>query len=207
MWKSILMFICTLPLLSLYYSTLAPCSQESLAQVAGQARDLSRPHSTTHGQDTASGTIFMKSRSEDLVLPINFTLAGSCPELSTELPVTIRLVTGDIIQSHTDSPGRWPPFEYFQQSLRVPSTELSLSLDLLAGNTLSVSEFKDLASLVEGTTLRLFQATRYKAFETAWLRGEYREVSFQAWWTLYSSFAGKIGPCEGPVNHTSNEEL
>ena len=178
-----------------------PGSQESFAQVAGQARDLSQHYSTTHVRnDTAGGTIFMKSRFEDLVVPINFTLTGSCPELSTELPVTIRLVTEDIIQSHGDRPGRWPPFEYFQEILRVPGTELSLSLDLLAGNTLNVSEFKDLASLVEGTTLRLYQAIGYKAFETAWLSGEYRQVSFQAWWTLYSSFAGRIAPCEGSAS-------
>ena len=185
-----------------------PGSQESFAQVAGQARDLSQHYSTTHVQnDTAGGTIFMKSRSEDLVVPVNFTLSGSCPELSTELPVTIRLVTGDIIQSHGDRPGRWPPFEYFQETLRLPGTELSLSLDLLAGNTLNVSEFKDLASLVEGTTLRLYQAIGYKAFETAWLSGEYRQVSFQAWWTLYSSFAGRIAPCEGSASYAGNEEL
>ncbi|KAL5313280.1 hypothetical protein ACEPPN_019013 [Leptodophora sp. 'Broadleaf-Isolate-01'] len=155
----------------------------------------------------ASGTIFMKSKSEDLVLPITFTLTGSCPELSTEFPITIQLVARNIINSHSESPGRWPPLEQLQETLRVPGTELSLSLVLLAGNTMSVSDFKDLAGLVEGTTLRLFQATQYKAFETAWLRGEYRDVSFQAWWTLYSSFGGEIGRCERPASWIDNEEL
>ncbi|CZT08629.1 uncharacterized protein RAG0_13622 [Rhynchosporium agropyri] len=208
MWESILMFSCILPLLFLYHSALAPCSQESFAQGAGQARDLSQQHSTTHGRnDTSGGTIFMKSKSDDLVMPIEFALTRSCPELSALLPVAIQLVTGDIIQSHNDSPGRWPPFEYFQETLEVPGTELSLSLDLLVGNKLSVTQFKNLTNLVEGTTLRLFQATQYKAFETAWLRGEYREVAFQAWWTVYSSFAGEIGPCEGQASHAGHEEL
>ena len=173
-----------------------------------QYRDLSQVHSAKHARnDMASGTIFMKSKSEDLVLPITFTLNGRCPELSTEFPVAVQLVTRNIIQSHTNNPGRWPPFEQNQEILRVPDTELSLSLVLLAGNTMNVSDFKDLAGLVEGTTLRLFQATQYSAFETAWLRGEYRKVSFQAWWTLYSSIGGGVGRCERPANRADNKEM
>ncbi|PVH75951.1 hypothetical protein DL98DRAFT_518309 [Cadophora sp. DSE1049] len=152
----------------------------------------------------------MKSKRNQLIVPVQFTISGTCSEVSTAFVDLIDDVCYHTIHSHARESSNWPPFEQNQQTVAVliSNTEFRISLDLLVEKKIGQIEYRELVRLLEATVLNLFEATRYKVFETAWLQGQYQGVSFQAWWTLYSFVDKTVGTCgKHPSVSITEQEL
>jgi hypothetical protein len=67
-------------------------------------------------------------------------------------------------------------------------------------------EFTELVGLIVEAVKILFKGDENTGFEAVKLKGGYRDVAFQAWWTWYSFVDGVAGPCKG-MAHISHEEL
>ncbi|MAD83621.1 MAG: hypothetical protein CL912_11735 [Deltaproteobacteria bacterium] len=150
-----------------------------------------------HHDGNSSGTIFMKSKTSQSIVPVQFAVSGNCSEAAADFVDLVVNLSHHIIQSHNHESKKWPPLEQVQETIIVwiGSREFRLSLDLLVEAKISQAEYRELVELLEGTFLHLSRARGFEVFEAVWLRGQKRGITFQAWWTLYNVLDGTVGKC------------